>query len=226
MKKLFFLALAAASLTLTGCGNSPKTTEEAATDTTATTDSTATAEAVAPADAVTGEAAEAIAQLTEQLDKKDAGKMQTTLKAIEAKIAELAKTDPAAAKTYVEQLQNWLKENAEQVKAATGGNATVSTAVETLTNTSTEKIVQGLASAQGALSTITDGAKTATETATKVTSAAKDAKEAVDKAKSVTSEQVQKKVDEKVNETKEAGKAKVREETGKAVEKGLKSLGL
>lgn len=226
MKKLFILALAAASLTLTGCGNNPKSADDAAADTTATTDSTAAAEAVAPADAVTGEAAEAIAQLTEQLGTKDAGKMQSTLKAIEAKIAELAKTDPAAAKTYIEQLQTWLKENAEQVKAATSGNTAISTAVETLTNTSTDKLVQGLATAQGALSTITDGAKTATETATKVTNAAKGAKDVVDKATSVTSEQVQKKVDEKVSEAKEAGKAKAREEATKAVDKGLKSLGL
>lgn len=223
MKKVFVMAMAALAVTLASCGgNSKSAGDDVDSASVEATDSTAGEVAQAPVDAAASASAE-IAQLTEQLESKDASKVQTTLEAVKAKIAELAKTDPEAAKTYVEQLQSWLKTNADKVKEATGNNAAVSTAVETLTTTSSSTLVEGYSKAKAAVESVTGAAG---EAAGKATEAAGKAKDVVDKAKSITKEKVNEEANKAVDNAKEAAKTKAKEEAGKAVEKGLKSLGL
>lgn len=216
MKKVFVMAMAALAVTLASCGgNSKSAGDDVDSASVEATDSTAGEVAQAPVDAAASASAE-IAQLTEQLESKDASKVQTTLEAVKGKIAELAKTDPEAAKTYVEQLQSWLKTNADKVKEATGNNAAVSTAVETLTTTSSSTLVEGYSKAKAAVESVTGAAG----------EAAGKAKDVVDKAKSITKEKVNEDANKAVDNAKEAAKTKAKEEAGKAVEKGLKSLGL
>lgn len=222
------MALAAIAMTFASCGGNSKSTDaDADSANVEATDSTAGDVAAAPADGATVSAENEIAQLTEQFDKKDAKKVQSTLEAVKAKVAELAKTDPEAAKTYVEQLQSWLKTNADKVKAATGNDATVSSVISTLTSTSSATLVEGYSKAKAAIESATG---TAADAASKATDAASKAQEVYDKASSITKEKVEKKATEEANKAvdnaKSAAKQKAHEEASKAVDKGLKSLGL
>lgn len=226
MKKVFVMALAAVALTLASCGGNSKN-DAAGTDSTDVEMADSADVAVAPADGATTSAEAEIAQLTQQLETKDAKKVQTTLETVKAKIEELAKTDPEAAKNYVEQLQGWLKTNADKVKAAAGNDATVSTVISTLTTTPSSTLVEGYSKAKAAIESATG---TATDAAAKATDAATKAQDLVDKAKSITKEKVEQKATEEANKAvdnaKSAAKQKATEEANKAVEKGLKKLGL
>lgn len=216
------MALAVVALTLTSCGSGSKSAN-ADTDTTSMESVDSLTQDGVAATEVPNTAETAIAQLTEQLDSKDAAKVKTTLETIKEKIAELSKTDPDAAKAYVEQLQSWLKSNSDKVKTAVGEDTAVSAAIETLTSASSDKLIEGYTKAKDVIESATG---TATGEAAKAAATAKEVKEAYEKVKEVTPEKVQEKVNEKAKEAKEAGKAKAREEAAKAVDKGLKSLGL
>lgn len=223
MKKVFIMALAAAAMTLASCGGESKQANAEADSTSVETADSLQGTAAEAATAASSADAE-IAALTQQLDSKDASQVKTTLQTIKDKITELSKTDPEAAKTYVEQLQAWLKTNASKVKEAAGGDTTVGTVVDALTTTSSAKLVEGYTKAKDAVESAIG--TTTGEAATKASETLKDAKEVYDKAKDVTKEKVEEKAKEEVNKAKETGKAKAKEEVNKAVDKGLKSLGL
>lgn len=202
MKKVFVLAMAAAALTLSSCGDSTKK-DAAGNDTTAVAaGDSANAEAIAPADAVSPE----VAQLSDLLETKDASKIQASLTTIKDKIAELSKTDPGAAKTYVNQLQNWLKTNANAVKEATGNDAAASTVIDALTSTSSDKLVEGYSKAKDAVESVTKSTEVENAKST-----ASKAAEVYDKVKDKES------VDKTVEEVKTKAKDKAKEETKKAV---------
>ena len=163
MKKIVFMMMAACAIGFTSCGNK---TQQAPADEVA-------ADSVAAFDLETA-IGEATAQLTEQIEAKDANKLQQTIEAIQAKVAEILKQNPDAAKEYVTKVQEFLKENAEQIKAFVGDNAAAQAAVNALTATPAETIVSGLMQA-------VDGVQDAGEAAA---GAAQDAAEnAVDAAK-------------------------------------------
>ena len=146
MKKLMFMVMCACAIGFTSCGNKA---QQAPAD-----------EVVASDEAIDVEAAigEATAQLTEQIEANDAGKLQQALEAIQAKIAEILKANPDAAKEYVAKVQDFLKENADKIKAVAGENAAVQAAVSALTAAPAETIVSGLMQA-------VDGVKAAGEDA-------------------------------------------------------------
>lgn len=227
MKKIFVMALAAAALAVTSCGGNSKSADAPADSTAVEAADSTTATA---AEGTTTSAEQEIAALSQVLEGKDVSKVKTTLETVTAKISELAKTDPKAAQAYVEQLQGWLKANADKVKEATGNDATVSTVISSLTSTSSATLVDGYSKAKAAVESVTG---TVSETATKAADAvgkANDAAEkvndAVSKAKSITKEKVNEEANKAVDNAKETAKSKAKEEAGKAVEKGLKSLGL
>ena len=192
-----FMVMCACAIGFTSCGNKA---QQAPAD-----------EVVASDEAIDVEAAigEATAQLTEQIEANDAGKLQQALEAVQAKIAEILKANPDAAKEYVAKVQDFLKENADKIKAVAGENAAVQAAVSTLTSAPAETIVSGLLQA-------VDGVKAAGEDAV---DAAQDAVDGVvdagkDKLKEVN------------EDLKDAAKEKVNEGIDATADKAKKALGL
>jgi ribosome-binding ATPase YchF (GTP1/OBG family) len=177
MKKILF-AVAAVAFTFASCGNKTQAPVEAAVDST----EVVAQEANAAAD-------EAVANLTELLNGKDVNKFQEALDAIKAKAAELVALNPEIAKEYVAKVQNFLKENADKVKAFVGDNAAVNAAVSALTAVSADEVVSGFMSAVGdAATNAAEGAKEAVDGA--VDNAKDAANKAVEDAKAVTEDKV------------------------------------
>ena len=193
MKKILLAVMAVAAIGFTACGN--KAQQGEATDSTAVEVNIADEEADA-----------AIAALTSNLETKDASKFQQALDAVKAKIAELIKTNPEAAKQYVARVQSFLKENADKVKAVVGENAAVAAAVSAITDVEPDKVVSGLLEQVG-------------DAATEAKDAAVDAaNQKVDEAKQAATD--------KANEVKDAAKEKAAGAIDDAANAAKKGLGL
>lgn len=193
MKKILLAVMAVAAIGFTACGN--KAQQGEATDSTAVEVNIADEEADA-----------AIAALTSNLETKDASKFQQALDAVKAKIAELIKTNPEAAKQYVARVQTFLKENADKVKAVVGENAAVAAAVSAITDVEPDKVVSGLLEQVG-------------DAATEAKDAAVDAaNQKVDEAKQAATD--------KANEVKDAAKEKAAGAIDDAANAAKKGLGL
>ena len=135
MKKIVLAVMAVAAIGFTAsCGN--KTQQADAVD------------SVAIVDSLAGEAANAtISALTEQLEAKDANKLQETLATIKEKIASLIKENPEVAKEYVAKVQSFLKENADKIKEVAGENGAIAAAVSAVTSIEPANIVSGFLNA-------------------------------------------------------------------------------
>ena len=193
MKKILLAVMAVAAIGFTACGN--KAQQGEATDSTTVEVNVADEEADA-----------AIAALTSNLETKDASKFQQALDAVKAKIAELIKTNPEAAKQYVARVQTFLKENADKVKAVVGENAAVAAAVSAITDVEPDKVVNGLLEQVG-------------DAATEAKDAAVDAaNQKVDEAKQAATD--------KANEVKDAAKEKAAGAIDNAANAAKKGLGL
>ncbi len=193
MKKILLAVMAVAAIGFTACGN--KAQQGEATDSTAVEVNVADEEADA-----------AIAALTSNLETKDASKFQQALDAVKAKIAELIKTNPEAAKQYVARVQTFLKENADKVKAVVGDNAAIAAAVSAITDVEPDKVVSGLLEQVG-------------DAATEAKDAAVDAaNQKVDEAKQAATD--------KANEVKDAAKEKAAGAIDDAANAAKKGLGL
>ena len=167
MKKVLFAVVAMIAIGFTSCTNK--------------------AQAPAEAEGVNIEevVGDATSQLQAAIDGADAGKLQTVIDAIKAKAAEL---DPEIAKEYITKVQDFLKENADKIKAFAGENETLNAAITALTAAPADAIVSGLKSAVGAAGDAVEGAvedvqDAAAEKAEEIKDAAKEeAGEAVDAA--------------------------------------------
>lgn len=195
MKKIVFMMMAACAIGFTSCGNK---TQQAPADEVA-------ADSVAAFDLETA-IGEATAQLTEQIEAKDANKLQQTIEAIQAKVAEILKQNPDAAKEYVTKVQEFLKENAEQIKAFVGDNAAAQAAVNALTATPAETIVSGLMQAvdgvQAAGEAAADAAQDAAQDA--VDAAKQAGQDAVDAAKQKANDEIDKAANDAADKAKKA----------------------
>ena len=178
----------------TACGNKTQQAEVAV-DSTAIVDSLASAAAQTDIDAISA-----------LLNGGDATKLQEALAAVKEKIANLIKENPEVAKEYVAKVQDFLKENADKVKAIVGDNAAVQTAVSAITDTKPADIVNGFLNSVG---------EAATE--------AKDA--AVDAANQKVEEGKQA-IEDKANEVKDAAKQKANDAIDNAANDVKKGLGL
>ena len=125
MKKVLFAVMAMMTIGFASCGNKTQASAEAS-------DSAAVIN-------VEDESAAMINALTEQLEAKDANKFQEALAAIQEKIKALIASNPEAAKNLVDQVQAFLKENAEKIKEFAGDNAAVTAAVASLTEAPAER---------------------------------------------------------------------------------------
>ena len=199
------MALAAAALTFSSCGNKTNVPNESE-----IVDSTEVAleEANTAAD-------EVIAQLTEKIEAKDVSALQAALETVKTKVSEFLANNPEIAKEYLAKVQNFLKENADKIKSVIGDNAAVSSLVDGIAAIPSES-VDALTGAGDALKAL---GIDLTEKAGDAVEGAKDAAaDAVEGAKD--------KAEEISNEVKE----NVKEKVGDAIDKGAadakKKLGL
>ena len=188
MKKFFMMAMAVVAMTFASCGNKTEKPVEEVIDSVAVL----TEEANAAAE-------DAISQLSATLENKDASALQTALEAIKAKVAEFIAINPGIAKEYISKVQNFLKENAEAVKAVVGTNATISGLVDGIAALPTES-VEALTGATDALKAlgidasnfVKDAASDAVDAAADAVEGAKDAAaDAVEGAKDAASNAVE-----------------------------------
>ena len=193
MKKIIFAVLAMVAIGFSACGN--KTQQAEAIDSAAVLDSIASE--------VAQEDINAISALFEN---GDVAKLQEALATVKEKIASLIKENPELAKEYVIKVQDFLKENADKVKALAGDSEAAVAAVAAVTEVDPEAVVKGLLEQVG-------------DAATEVKDAAVDAvNEKVDEAKQAA--------EDKANEVKDAAKDKANEAIDGAANAAKKGLGL
>lgn len=197
MKKILLAVMAVAAIGFTSCGNK---TQQADAET-AAVDSVAIVDSIAQ-----GAAQETIDALTADLEANDASKLQATLESIKVKIAEIVKNNPEVAKEYVVKVQNFLKENADKVKALVGDNAAVAAALSAVTDIEPANVVNGLLEQVG--------------------DAATEAKDAAVDAANQKVEEAKQAAEEKANEAKEAAKQKANEAIDNAAASAKSKLGL
>ncbi len=205
MKKVFMMALAAAAITLSSCGNKTNVPNESE-----IVDSTEVAlnEANQAAD-------DAIAQLTQNLEAKDASALQNALEAVKTKVSEFLANNPEIAKEYLAKVQNFLKENTDKIKAVVGDNAAVASLVDGIANIPSES-VEALTGAGDALKAL------GIDLTEKAGDAVEGAKDAVEDAAADAKEAVENKANEVVNDAKE----KASDAVDKAAADAKKKLGL
>lgn len=184
MKKLFFAAVVMAAAVMTGCGN--KTNASAAGDDSVAVDSAA----------VTQSAADSLMQvLSSNVEAKDAKSFEATMQVVKAKYDELVKAGLVdEAKAYAAQFKEYLGQHADEVKAIAGGNATVNSIVDAVTNLPT--------SVDKAAETAVDAAKANVNE--KVESGKKAVNEAVEKKKNEAQQKANEAVDKATNNAKKA----------------------
>ena len=186
------------------CGN--KTQQAEAIDTAAVLDSIASE--------VAQEDINAISALFES---GDVAKLQEALATVKEKIASLIKENPELAKKYVVKVQDFLKENADKVKALAGDSEAAVAAVAAVTEVDPEAVVKGLLEQVG-------------DAATEVKDAAVDAaNQQVEDAKNAANQKVEETkaaAEKQIEDQKNAAKQKTGEAIDNAANKTKKALGL
>lgn len=129
MKKTILFALAACAIGFASCGNKSASTDSSAED-------------VATIASIDLE--NATAELAAQLESGDVNKFQEALSAAQAKATDLMESNPEQAKAYMENVQNYLKENTEKISAMIGDNAIAGNAVSTLVKSPAERVLKNL----------------------------------------------------------------------------------
>ena len=187
------------------------------------------------------EAAAAIEELKAQIEAGDASSLSATLENAVNRMSELVAENPEAAKTYVAQIQEFVKENQEKINAVVGENEVTKGLIETLVGAPADVLVNTLNAGsiikenaenlkdsvdqaindkinelqEGAENTVNDQIDAAKQKAADQVNAAKQ--EAVNKTNEATQ-----KVNDEVNKAAE----KANQEVNDAAKKALKSVGL
>ena len=203
MKKILFAVMAVVAIGFTSCGN--KTQQAEATD---STEVAINAEEEANA---------VIDNLKAFVAAGNAEQLAAGLEQVKEMVGEFVLNDPDAAMTYVTTVQNYLKENAEQVKAVVEKNADAASAVAVFMETEPEVMVSAI------VETVSNKAEATKDAAADAAEASKDAAaEAVNK----TVEDVKAAANQKAEETKAAAKQKANEAVDNAAQNVKKGLGL
>jgi hypothetical protein len=203
MKKILLAVMAVAAIGFTSCGN--KTQQAEATD---STEVAINAEEEANA---------VIDNLKAFVAAGDAEKVSAALDQVKEMVGEFVLNDPDAAMTYVTTVQNYLKENAEQIKAVVEKNADAASAVAVFMETEPEVMVSAIVETVSNKAEATKDA--AVDAAVEAKNAAVDAaKQTVDEANAATKQ--------KVEETKEAAKKQANDAIDDAAKNVKKGLGI
>ena len=214
MKKILLAVMAVAAISFISCGN--KTQQAEATD---STEVAINAEEEANA---------VIDNLKAFVAAGNAEQLAAGLEQVKEMVGEFVLNDPDAAMTYVTTVQNYLKENAEQVKAVVENNADAASAVAVFMETEPEVMVSAIAE------TVSNQAEATKDAAAGAAEATQNAAaEAVNKTVEDTKAAVNKKVEDtkaavnqKAEETKAAAKQKANEAVDNAAKDVKKGLGL
>ena len=186
------------------CGN--KTQQAEAIDSAAVLDSIASEVAQEDINAISG-----------LFENGDVAKLQEALATVKEKIASLIKENPELAKEYVIKVQDFLKENADKVKALAGDSEAAVAAVAAVTEVDPEAVVKGLLEQVG-------------DAATEVKDAAVDAaNQQVEDAKNAANQKVEETkaaAEKQIEDQKNAAKQKTGEAIDNAANKTKKALGL
>ncbi len=210
MKKVFYMALAVATISFASCGNK---SSEAANDAEQTeiTDSTQTADA----DAV-------ISEIEEGLNSNNPATVAAATKAIQTKIQELAANgDEEAVKAYVSKIKEFVDKNSDKIKEIAKGENTIGDLINMAKTTDPKTIIQEAGAAINA-----DANKVAGDAKEAADAKVSGAKEAI---KSEVNNQVndaKQKVNDAVNQKVEETKQKANEKVNDALNKGLNKLGI
>ena len=207
MKKIFLAVMAVAAIAFTSCGN--KTQQSEATE---STEVAINAEEEANA---------VIDNLKAFVAAGDADKLAAALDQVKEMVGEFVLDDPEAAMTYVTTVQNYLKENADQIKAITSENADAASAVAVFMETEPEVMVSAIVEQVSSQAEETKDA--AVDAAVDAATDVKDA--AVDAAKQKV-EEVNAAAKKQVEDTKAAAKQKANEAVDDAAKNVKKGLGL
>lgn len=204
MKKIIFAVLAMVAIGFSACGN--KTQQAEAIDSAAVLDSIASEVAQEDINAISG-----------LFENGDVAKLQEALATVKEKIASLIKENPELAKEYVIKVQDFLKENADKVKALAGDSEAAVAAVAAVTEVDPEAVVKGLLEQVG-------------DAATEVKDAAVDAaNQQVEDAKNAANQKVEETkaaAEKQIEDQKNAAKQKTGEAIDNAANKTKKALGL
>lgn len=201
MKKIYICALAAMAITMASCGNKTTANQEGTDSAMVANDTTAMAGMTA-ADAQ-GDAETLNNNLKAMIEAKDAKGIQAITAQAKEKIQQLINSgNYEAAKAYAEKVKTFINENAETVKSIAGGNETINSLVNTITNIP--------ANAEGAANNAKEAAQNAGNA---VKSSAQDA---VNNAGQ--------KIEDKVNEKKAEAKKKATEAVDKKKEEANKAV--
>ena len=225
MKKILLAVMAVAAIGFTSCGN--KTQQAEATD---STEVAINAEEEANA---------VIDNLKAFVAAGDAEKVSAALDQVKEMVSEFVLNDPDAAMTYVTTVQNYLKENAEQIKAVVEKNADAASAVAVFMETEPEVMVSAIVEtvsnkAEATKDAAVDAAVAIVETVSNKAEATKDAAvDAAVEAKDAAVDAAKQTVDEanaaakqKVEETKEAAKKQANDAIDDAAKNVKKGLGI
>ena len=192
------------AICFSACGN--KTQQAEAIDTAAVLDSIASEVAQ-----------EDINAINALFESGDVAKLQEALATVKEKIASLIKENPELAKEYVVKVQDFLKENADKVKALAGDSEAAVAAVAAVTEVDPEAVVKGLLEQVG-------------DAATEVKDAAVDAaNQQVEDAKNAANQKVEETkaaAEKQIEDQKNAAKQKTGEAIDNAANKTKKALGL
>ena len=203
MKKILLAVMAVAAISFTSCGN--KTQQSEATD---STEVTINAEEEANA---------VIDNMKSFVAARDADKLAAALNQVKEMVGEFVLNNPEAAMTYVTTVQNYLKENANQIKAVVNENADAASAVAVFMETEPEVMVSAI------VEQVSNQAKDTKDAAVDAATDVKDA--AVDAAKQKV-EEVNATAKKQVEDTKAAAKQKANEAIDDAAQNVKKGLGL
>jgi colicin import membrane protein len=214
MKKILLAVMAVAAIGFTSCGN--KTQQAEATD---STEVAINAEEEANA---------VIDNLKAFVAAGDAEKVAAALDQVKEMVGEFVLNDPDAAMTYVTTVQNYLKENAEQIKAVVDKNADAASAVAVFMETEPEVMVSAI------VETVSNKAEATKDAAEETAVNAKDAAvDAAVAAKDAAVDAAKQKVDEanaaakqKAEETKAAAKKQANDAIDDAAKNVKKGLGI
>lgn len=210
MKKFFIMAMAIAAMSLTSCGN--KSQSAAPADETEVSTSLEAAKGV-------------VDQLKEKIEAGDSQAIGEAVQTAVNKLAEMvAKGDTEAAKQYQEQIKNFVEENAEKIKEATGGDEAVSKLIDSFVNVPV-KAEEAVEDAKEAAEEKVEDAKEAVEQ--KIEDAKEAAADKVEEAKEAAAKKVEDAKDaaaKKVEEAKDAAAQKIEEAKKKAAEELLKKM--
>ena len=219
MRKIFYASALFVAAIAVGCGNNQKQAADAngVTDSLEQMDTTGVAASVSESE-VKENIASGINNLKTMIENKSASDFTAKLTEVQNNIQQLVQKDPEAAKQYVAQLQEFLKQNSASIKTYAGEQA--NGLVNALVNTPAQSIVDALSKGNSDIDKLSSDVQKAADDINKakedISRAKEEGKKALDEAAQAKKEEVRNQVQNAVDSKKQ--------EAAKAIDKGVSDL--